>query len=229
MKILNKLGLSVAVGLLAAACSSNNSPSSSGSTTGSTSGSGTGSTSGAGTGATSGGTSGSASGASTGATSGTSSGAGTGSTSGSTSGATSGTTPEGGTPEASTEASTTEEAGPTTEAGAETGAALPTVASVQALCTEAASPYQGGSAEFTPQQFCVLFESVCSAEIVPGVYGTTESGCETAFANVPNTATAGMCRTEHLCNANQAGNAATHCPHTQGWGTLTTQAGSPCQ
>jgi hypothetical protein len=40
---------------------------------------------------------------------------------------------------------------------------------------------------------------------------------------------AGQCRTEHLCNANQSvGNEATHCPHTQGWGTLTSQDGSPC-
>jgi hypothetical protein len=100
---------------------------------------------------------------------------------------------------------------------------------VQALCTATGSQYQAGSTEFTPQQFCVLFESICSAEIIPGVYGTTESGCEAAFANVPNTATAGMCRTEHLCNANQPNNAATHCPHTQGWGTLTSQMNSPCQ
>ena len=82
--------------------------------------------------------------------------------------------------------------------------------------------------EFTPQQFCVLFESICSAEIIAGVYGSSESACETAFAAVPDTATAGMCRSEHLCNANNLGSAATHCPHAQGWGTLTVQAGGPC-
>ncbi len=84
--------------------------------------------------------------------------------------------------------------------------------------------------EFTPQQFCVLFESICSAEIIAGVYGSTEAGCETAFAAVPNTAAAGQCRSEHLCNANKGvGDEMPHCYHAQGWGSATAATGGPCQ
>jgi hypothetical protein len=108
---------------------------------------------------------------------------------------------------------------------------LPTVASVQALCTAAGSAYQAGTAEFTPPQFCVLFEGICSGEIIAGVYGSSESACETAYAAVPNTSAAGWCRTEHLCNANQNNQVAVmpHCYHAQGWGSATSTAGSPCQ
>jgi hypothetical protein len=220
MNSMSKLGLSVAVGLLAAACSSS-SPGSSSGTSGTTSGSGSGSASGAGTG-TSAGASGGGSGTASG-----SSGAGTGATtSGTASGATSGAMST----EAGPEGSTTEEEGGTTEeAGGEAAAALPTVASVQALCTpQASSPYQAGTTAFTPSQFCVLFESICSGEIIAAAgYTSTESTCESVYGGVP--ASAAQCRTEHLCNANQmVSNEATHCPHTQGWGSLTTQAGSPC-
>jgi hypothetical protein len=221
MKILSKLGLSVAVGLLAAACSSNNSPSSSGSTTGSTSGSGTGSTSGAGTGAASG----AASGAATGAASGTSAEAGTGAASGSASGATSGTTSA----EASTtEASTTEEA--SVEAATTAPDAAASATSLTAACNAAGSVYHTSATgtAFTPTDFCTLFISICSTKIVAAnaAFGA-QATCETAWENL--TGAQQSCRTDHLCNA--AASVASedpHCYHAQGWNSATVQTGGPC-
>jgi hypothetical protein len=221
MKIVSKLGLSITLGLLAAACSSsNNTPASTGTSTGSSSGSGSGSASGAGTGTSSGGTgaSGTSSGSS-GAGSGTSSGAGTGTASGTASGATSGTTTEAGSPEAST----TEEASTTVEAGSDAAS----VATLTAECT-GATPHHGGGVAFSAQDFCTIFISTC----VPGYLIASESAlgvqstCETTYAAL--IASDQVCRTDHVCNATGAGQQTTHCPHAQGWSTATTQAGGPC-
>jgi hypothetical protein len=233
MNCISKLGLGVAIGLLAAACSSSNSGSSSGtSTTGETT---SGGSTGAGTGAASGAETGAAAGAATGAASGSTSGAATGAASGATTGATTGAASG-----ATTGATTGAASGATTGAasgaasGASSGATtLPTVASVQALCTEANSPYHGGTMAFTPSQFCVLFESICAGDIIAAAgFNSTESDCETTYAGLP--ATGGSpppmeCRTEHLCNANvSVASENPHCFHVQGWGSATSQVGSPC-
>lgn len=230
MKILSKLGMSVAVSLLAAACSSNNSPASTGSTTGSTSGAGTGSTSGAGTGSASGAGTGTSTGATTGttsgATTGTTSGVSSGVSTGSTSGATSGTI-EAGSPEASTEASTTEEA--SVEAAAPDAAA--SAASLVTTCNANPPSVYHTSATgtaFAPEDFCTLFISICSTKILAAntAFGV-QSTCETAYENL--TGAQQSCRTDHLCNA-AAGTTSEdpHCYHAQGWNSATMQTGGPC-
>jgi hypothetical protein len=53
-----------------------------------------------------------------------------------------------------------------------------------------------------------------------------QATCETTYAGW--TAGQQSCRTDHLCNANEAGSAMAHCPHAQGWSSQTVQAGGPC-
>jgi len=108
--------------------------------------------------------------------------------------------------------------------GMEAGGALPTVAEVKMLCTEANTPYhKANGMAFTPQQFCVLFGSVCAGKPanVKEQDLTVESTCETAYAGWTMAQT--VCRTDHLCNANvSAAMATTHCPHTQTYAGNTT-------
>jgi hypothetical protein len=78
------------------------------------------------------------------------------------------------------------------------------------------SPYHGGGMSFTPQQFCVLFNSICTGANVHEQDLSVAATCETAYGGWTTTQT--VCRTNHLCNANQStANANTHCGHTQSY------------
>jgi len=83
-----------------------------------------------------------------------------------------------------------------------------------------------GMKAFTPSEFCVLFESTCSAYIIAAASLTSsEATCETAYAAVAELDK--KCRSAHVCNATAMA-PATHCPHAQGWNTPTMQSGGPC-
>jgi hypothetical protein len=211
MKVWKKLGWGVAMGLVAAACSSSGTPASSGTS---------------GTGTTSGGSSGAGTGASSGTSAGMSSGGGSGATSvsGAASGSTSGATGASG--------AATEAGAGTLEAGGDDAPSSADAA--DALCA-AKETAQGNATPFTPGDFCALFESICSKYVIGTAGLSTPLLCLSTYATWTSTGDAGSdtygqqgCRSLHLCNAAMSVAAETpHCYHAQGY-IDGTNPGGPC-
>jgi hypothetical protein len=206
MKFVNALGLSVAAGLLAVACSSGDKSASSGTAT---------------AGAASGST-GVATGASTGTT-----------TTGSSAGAASGTTATAGTSSGSAtmpEASTTEEASSETDSAAD---AAPSATALVAACNTDGSVYHTNTTgtAFEAQDFCTLFISICSQYVAVTAL-SAQATCEMTYAGW--TTAQQECRTDHLCNAaGGTADEATHCWHAQGYAAPVSNGasalpGGPC-
>jgi hypothetical protein len=192
MKFMNALGLGVAAGLLAAACSSSNTPASSGTaTTGATSGS-----TGASTGTT---MTGSSSGAASGmtATAGTSSG--------------SATMPE---------ASTTEEASADTDSAAD--AATSATALIAACDTDGSVYHTSTTGTpFEAQDFCTLFISICSQYVAVTAL-SVQATCEMTYAGwtpaQQECRTDHLCNAAGGTTADEmTADEATHCWHAQGY------------
>jgi hypothetical protein len=75
-----------------------------------------------------------------------------------------------------------------------------------------------GTGVFTAAEFCALYVDTCADQSPPTAY-QSETTCLVAWAAVMTAGgTQPHCRTYHLCNAQQQGMDAAHCPHATGMG-----------
>jgi hypothetical protein len=187
--------------------------SSGGSSAGTTGGSSAGTTGGSAAGTTGGsaaGAAGGAAGGTAGAAGGTAgAGGGTAGAGGATAGAGGGTAGAGG---------ATAGAGGGTAGAGGAGGAAPDIAALKAMCTSKGTMT---AAPFSAADFCALYESVCgtmAGAIASGDCMATYTGWAGKMITNPSTDSLQSCVSYHLCNAQMAGGAGTHCPHAAGGG-----------